>query len=435
MQAGAVALITGAALLIGGLLWSGLAFWHGKHPLTARSLFAVMLASGILCRLAYVFLTPIFYAPDEQSHFNYIKYLSEKKSFPILTKGMGDPANEWEYHQPPLYYLALVPVYRFADAMFHHPATTVVALRLCSFGLWLLHIGLGLVSLRRLEIKEDLQWLCALAFGCLLPTYTFVSSAINNDNLLTTMGAGVLCFLACRKPSLKTSLALGALLGLSLWVKASGVVLFPAVGLMLIFQGFQGTIPRRAALMHLGLVFGLAALIYSPWAARNWRIYGSFMPEGLSVATKTWPSMVDGLISAAHNLTKTFWSVSGISNDIGYPFPLFGMGFALFAFAGLAIGWKQAPRPVRDWMNSPNALITAALALAVLINLVLVLRLGYFYGMGQGRHLFALLYPIALLLAVGLRFVPARNPAIHLAGFWITYALAFQAFSLSQFPR
>jgi 4-amino-4-deoxy-L-arabinose transferase-like glycosyltransferase len=435
MHAGAIALVTAAALVVGVLVWGGLLYWHQRRPLTARSLFVVVLVLGIVCRLAFVFLTPIFYAPDEQSHFNYLKYVAENHAFPVQAGRMGESDNEWEYFQPPLYYLTLVPVYRAMDSMFHSPAATVFALRLCSFFLWLLNIRLGLILLQRLEVKDEFLRLCTLTLACLLPTYAFVSSAINNDNLLITLGTGVICLMALRERSLKTSLLLGGLLGVALWVKQSAVVFFPAIGLLFFLERHRQAITWRTMFWQLGVVFGLAALIYSPWAARNWHVYGTFTPEDLSAAAKTWPSLVDGLISAAHNLVKTFWSVSGISNNLGYPFPLFGMGFGLVCLAGLALGWKQNPKPVATLLAGSHAPLLAALGFAVLVNVVLVLRFGYLYGMGQGRHLFPLLYPIALLLATGLRYVPARSPAVQATGFWITYALAFTAFSLCRFPR
>jgi len=435
MHAGAVALTTAAALLLGVLLWIGLVYWQRRCPIPTRSLFAVVLAVGILCRLAYVFLTPVFYAPDEQSHFNYLKYLSENRAFPVQAGPMGESDNEWEYFQPPLYYLALAPLYSVVEAAFHNLAAIVFALRLTSVLLWLVNIRLGLILLQRLGIKDGFLWLSTLSLACLLPTYTFVSSAINNDNLMITLGTGVLCLMARHQKSLKTSLLLGGLLGVALWVKQSAVVFLPAIGLLFFLERHRQAITWRTMFWQLGVVFVLAALIYSPWAARNWHIYGTFTPEDLSAAAKTWPSSVDGIISAAHNLVKTFWSVSGISNNIGYPFPLFGMGFGLVCLAGLALGWKQNPDTISRIRTLPNAPVIAAFGFAVVVNAILVLRFGYLYGMGQGRHLFPLLFSIALLLAVGLRSIPTRHPTIHLAGFWLAYALAFQAFSLCRFPR
>lgn len=434
MNVGGVVLITVASLLVGALLWFGLACCHRRWPLTARSLFALVFAIGLACRIGYVLLTPTFYAPDEQSHFNYIKYLSENHAFPVQGGKMGESDNEWEYFQPPLYYLILAPIHAVVDASFHSPAVTVFALRLCSVLLWVLNIRLGLVLLKRLEVKDDFLWLCTMTIACLLPTYAFVSSAINNDNLLITLGTGITCLLACREKSLKTSLALGGLLGLALWVKQSAVVFFPAVGILFLVEALRQKLTWRAMLLYLAVVLGLANLIYAPWAARNWHVYGTFTPEDLSAAAKIWPSMVDGLASAAHNLVKTFWSVSGISNNVGYPFPLVGMGFGLVCLAGLVLGWNQNAKPAANLLAGNHAPVLAALSFAVIVNVVLVLRFGYLYGMGQGRHLFALLYPIALLMAWGLKGIPSGNPLIHTVGFWITYAASFMAFSLSRFP-
>jgi hypothetical protein len=435
MGAGQTAIITLAALLGGGGLWFALTLWQRRKPLLPRALFAWVLALGLAGRLAYVFLTPVFYAPDEQSHFNYLKYLSEHHAFPVQAAKLGESDNEWEYLQPPLHYLATLPVYQVMDRMFHHPAATVFALRLCSVLLWLLNVRLGLWLLKRLEVRDDFLWLGVMTLVCLLPTYSFVSSAINNDNLMIPLGTGLLCLMARWRPALKPSLALGGLLGLALWVKQSALIFFPAIALLLLVARFRQPFSWRILAGHLLLVFGLPALLYAPWALRNRRVYGTFTPEDIFAATKTWPSLVDALLSATHNLVKTFWSVSGISNDVGYPFPLLGMGFALLAVAGLALGLKQDPQrlaAVRAGLRQP---IGAALAFGVFVNVTLVLRYGCLFGMGQGRHLFPLLYPVALVLVWGLPVFPLKNLPIHFVGFWTTYALAFEAFSLCRFPR
>ena len=69
-----------------------------------------------------------------------------------------------------------------------------------------------------------------------------------------------------------------------------------------------------------------------------------------------------------------------------------------------------------------------------MVNLLLVLRLGYLFGMGQGRHLFHLLYPVALFMAARWRAFPVKNLEPYTTGLWITYALTFLLFSLWRFP-
>src|SRR5215472_18487759 len=140
MHTATVIVATSLAILLCGLFWIGLFVRNRTELVPARSLFRTVLVAGFLCRLAFVFLTPIYYAPDEQPHINYIKYISEHNAFPVLTTKLGDPANEWEYCQPPLYYLLLVPVFRAVTILFHSVAAAVWVLRLFSVLLWFLHV-------------------------------------------------------------------------------------------------------------------------------------------------------------------------------------------------------------------------------------------------------------------------------------------------------
>jgi 4-amino-4-deoxy-L-arabinose transferase-like glycosyltransferase len=401
---------------------------------TVRALFPVLLVVGLLCRVAFVWFTPTFYAPDEQSHYHYIQYLAEHHSVPVLNSKLGDAGNEWEYSQPPFYYALLVPAFQVAQAVFHNPAAIVLVLRTFSVLLWLLNVWLTVVLLRRLHIEDELTRVLVFGLVCLLPTYTFVSAAINNDNLLATLGGAVLCLMAQRQPTWKTSLALGLVLGLALLTKQSAVVFFPAVALLTVLDASHQRLPWRAAIRHLAVALGLATLMYLPWALRNWRLYGTFTPESTTTPLLTWPSFPYGVASAIHNLAKTFWSVSGLSNDVSYPFPLLGFG-------ALALWWvgqqtRVPPEQAVDSLNwQRNGPLLWAFLLALGFNLLLVLRFGYLFGMGQGRHLFPLLFPVALGLAAGWRKLPVKALGLWATVFWVIYAVSFTLFSLSRFPR
>lgn len=393
----------------------------------------MILTTGIVCRLAFVFLTPIFYAPDEHSHLNYVKYVSEHGTFPVQKTKMGDPANEWEYFQPPLYYVALVPVYRAAQALFHNQTATVFVLRLVSVLLWLVNLRLGVLWLRQLEIKDELLCTTVLSLLCLLPTYAFISSVVNNDNLLATLGGGVVCLLTGREQTVWTAIALGLLFGLALLVKQSALVLAPAIVLTPLLCWWKNREQLAASLLRAGIAVCLGTAIYFPWALRNWHAYGTFFPEQLSAVSKTWPSAAYGLASATHNLIKSFWSVSGIANDVGYP--LAGIGIAFMVLTLFAVVRSRKGVDQSALLNQPHFPVFAALGIAVAINACLVLRFGYVTGMGQGRHLFGLLFPIALGLAIGSRSLALQNTAARVAGFWITYSVGFTVFSLCRFPH
>lgn len=397
------------------------------------SLFPVLLMLGVICRLAYLFLTPVFYAPDEQAHFNYIKFIAERGEFPILITKLGDAGNEWEYFQPPLYYLLLAPFYAFAKFTGFNLTATVLLLRGFSFLLWLLNVWAGVTLLNRLQITDRLVRALSLALLCLLPTYTFSSSAINNDNLLVTLGGGLLCLLARRDYGWKNAALTGVLLSLALLTKRSAVVFIPIIVALAGLEFWWQRIHWRRAVGYLSLGLGLAFLLYLPWITRCWRIYHTLTPELLSGDMKTWPSFIHGLASSVHHLVKTFWAVSGIINDVSYPFPALGMLFLAVCLGAKLLSFRK---PAADVLNSKaNQPLLLALWLGVAVNVLLVLRFGYLFGMGQGRHLFPLLLPIGLALGSWARSLSARNWEVHLTGGWIVYALTFAAYSLTKFPR
>lgn len=427
-------LLTLLASGIGGLLWWQLYRRHRYSNGPRPNLFPALLVAGVICRLAYTFLTPTFYAPDEQSHFNHIKFIATHGEFATQTTKLGDPANEWEHNQPPLYYFALSPFYRFAETLGLNQTGIVLLLRSFSFLLWLANLWCGITLLNRLQITDKIIRTFFLGMLCLLPTYTFSSVAINNDNLLITLGGALLCLLSRRDYSVKNSLLCGLLLGLSLLTKQSAVVFIPVIATLGLFEILKKRISWPSGLAFFALTLGSAFLIYLPWAIRNWQVYHTLTPEFAVVDQIKWPSFAYGCASAAHNLLKSFWAVSGIANDINYPFPLVGMLLLVTCLGAGQLGLrrKRIFDPLHANSNQPLLL---AMSIGVLVNTLLVLRFGYLFGMGQGRHLFPVLFPIALLLGNWLRSLNVKKLEVHLAGCWILYAVTFAAYSLARFPR
>lgn len=427
-------LLTLVALVIGGLLWWQLYRRHRYSGDKRPNLFPALLTIGVICRLAYTFLTPTFYAPDEQSHFNHIKFIATHGEFAVQTVKLGDLSNEWEHNQPPLYYFTLAPLYRFAAMVGLNQTGSVLFLRGFSFFLWLLNLWFGVTLLNRMQVSDKVVRTFFLALLCLLPTYTFSSAAINNDNLLITLGGALLCLLSRRDYSVKASLLSGLLLGLALLTKQSAVVFIPVIAALGLVEMLKKRICWNSGMTFIALALGSAFLIYLPWAIRNWQVYHTLTPEFAVVDPIKWPSFAYGCASAAHNLLKTFWAVSGIANDIGYPFPLLGMLFLVACFGAGQLG-LQRKRPFDALNATANYPLLTAMWIGVLINLLLVLRFGYLFGMGQGRHLFPVLFPIALLLGNWLRSLSVKKLEVHVAGCWILYAMTFAAYSLARFPR
>lgn len=424
---------TALALFFGGTIWAVLFLGDRWRPLSLRTLGFTVVLTGLVCRLAFALLTPMFYAPDEQAHFNYIKHLAERRTLPVMTGAWGDPVKDYEFHQPPLYYLLMTPFFLASQAAAFSLDATGRVLRGVSIGLWLLNLWFGLLLLKRLQLKEGFIWVFVIAMASLLPTYTFGSSSINNDNLSATLSGAVICLLAHRTSAWKHAWMLGLLVGFALLTKKSAIVFLPAMALLSALDCFGGRDKWSSSAARLGLSIAIAVLLYAPWAFRDWQLYATLNPELLKLTPKLWPSPLYGLGSCMHSVVKTFWAVSGASNDVGYPFPLPGM--ALLALCCLPLPDRVPAGRHWDALATPSVrAILFVFAFLVLFTTALVLRFGFRCGMGQGRHLFPVFWPLALLLALRLRRLPFKKLELHAVGFWVAYAVSFVVFSLCRFP-
>ncbi|HET7375797.1 MAG TPA: hypothetical protein VFK30_03755, partial [Anaerolineae bacterium] len=63
----------------------------------------ILLGIFVLLGLIYSITTPIFEAPDEPGHYQYVKYLAAGKGLPIQSFERAKLIVD-EGHQPPLYY-------------------------------------------------------------------------------------------------------------------------------------------------------------------------------------------------------------------------------------------------------------------------------------------------------------------------------------------
>jgi hypothetical protein len=421
------------ALFVGGTIWAVLFICDRRRPFSVRTLGLTVVLAGLVSRLAFALLTPIFYAPDEQAHFNYVKHLAEHHTLPVMTGALDDPAKGYEFHQPPLYYLLMTPFFLATKAASLSLDTTGRVLRSVSIGLWLINLWFGLLLLKRLQIREGFIWVFVIAMASLLPTYTFVSSSINNDNLMATLSGGVICLLVHRTPAWKHSLMLGLLVGLALLTKKSAIIFLPAMALLSALDCLGGRDRWSSSALRLGLSIGIAVLLYAPWAFRDWQLYATLNPEFLQLTPKLWPSLLYGLGACIHNVVKSFWAVSGASNDVGYPFPLPGMALLLLCCFPL----PERVLAGREWdaLAAPGVrAIMFLFCFLVLLTSALTLQFGFRFGMGQGRHLFPVFWPLALLLALRLRRLPFEKLDLHTVGFWVAYSVSFVVFSLCRFP-
>lgn len=447
--------------LVLACLGVGVLGWRAALKITrsrgdALPLVPALLMLGLALRLVVAVGTPDFYAPDEQSHFNYVKYLAEQRAFPVQTHQTDSPTNDWEYYQPPLYYLAQTPVYLAARAVFGEAAqhATVVSLRLFSIALWAAAAWSALRFLRALDIRDELLTVTVVGLLSLLPSYVFSSAAINNDNLVLALGAAFLVVLARGDLSWRTAVGAGFLLGLAALAKFSAVVY--AVALVTVVACRQRAVARPdwpRALTYLLIVGGLSMLLVAPWIARNLAVYGSATAESVANVPFDWEAVWrSDAVKAVLRMPEgwgwlwyvllapvlllytllTFCAVSGIHNNVHGIFPFVGFVMLCLALRGLRSARRGPQLPL---FERPLLPFMRGMAWAIGVNLLLVMRFAILYEQGQGRFLFPLLMPLGLLIGTGVAAWHRQDKAAHVAGFLSTYAITFVVYSLASFPR
>jgi hypothetical protein len=423
-------LLTLFGLVAGAGIW--LFLLHQNRCGTRQIILSVILV-GLVARVAMAIFTPTFYAPDEQSHFKYVQYLYEHQTLPVQTSQTYTETNDWEYYQPPVYYLSCVPIYWAAMSVTDGNIDVAVrAIRFFSIALWMVNVAFAIKILANLQYKGTFVEAFAISTLALLPTYVALSSSINNDNLLIPLG-GPIFLLLSSKPTPARIVLLGALLSLALMTKLTGVVFIAAFLAWLAIQTTREGLQPLRALCYLLIVMGMVVTIFTPLALHNLSVYGDLTGESIANVLVPWSSLAAGLQFIFDQLSSTFWSTYGIRNNIFF-LPSIGVFITCLAIAG-AIHWVIRSRSIlRNQLLTDRGLFLLSVSTTVVVNLILVLRFGLLYGQAQGRLLFPSLIPISLFLALGIRQLVilkvSRAPQVHAAGFFIVYLLSFVCYSI-----
>src|SRR4051794_38178223 len=80
-----------------------------SREISRRYIRAVFVLAFVV-RVAYAFVTPPFQAPDEYSHYSYVKFLHTFGQLPVQANPAFGP-EQLEFHQPPLYYALVAPLF------------------------------------------------------------------------------------------------------------------------------------------------------------------------------------------------------------------------------------------------------------------------------------------------------------------------------------
>lgn len=343
--------------------------------------------------------------PDESAHMAYFDELTTAWRLPVFTSGTGN----YEAHQPPLYYVALSPLYLVAGVAGR--ATAIVVLRLASVALG----AVSVVLIWRLALlalpASALGAAAATVIAALWPARVVACAGVSNDpaaelsSLLALLWA---CRLAQDRPSARGAFLTGLLVGVAMLVKSSALPLV-LVGMAALYLAARfSDAPNRDLLVGLGAFLGGVVLLWGPWATRNTILYGD--PMAMAVFQRIFTQdratpeyflqhgftglQYYGLV--AWQTALSFWGVLGQAN-LWLPAWYYLLGGAWWALA-LGLGLAKLlvrPEALRPWPRQTWAL----LALHLVLTVALFLRFNAVFYQAQARYFLPASAVLGLFLA------------------------------------
>jgi 4-amino-4-deoxy-L-arabinose transferase-like glycosyltransferase len=399
---------------------------------------ALVAALFATCAALWSLSIPPFETPDETGHARYVNILMYKWSLPVP----GEEA-AGEAHQPPLYYalaaltarvsgLDPIPVapelnrtFRWfggsSEAKYRHagseiPPLTGGARSLHRLRLLSVAMGVGTVLLvYLLGVNASASpgiAIVAAALAGFTPQFTFISASLNNDNLANLASAASLACLsaAVRRPSrIGAWTAAGVFAGLGLLAKFTGLMLLPCgiVALVLAWRGLgSSTSERLNSVDRPAVAFFLPALAIP--AALFWRNYLTLGdPFGVGSTIENLPALVERksltsiyfLQKFPSALFRSYWGTFGWMS-FSMPDLIYAGFLALSLVALLGLFLLRPDDAIRRQQLLLGFAITGQFAQIVAYNLT--------FTQPQGRFLFPVIGPIAVLICSGLTEVGRR---------------------------
>ncbi|MBL8117444.1 MAG: DUF2142 domain-containing protein [Anaerolineae bacterium] len=396
---------------------------------------SLLLIAYLVVGALFAVRTPLWQAPDEPAHYNYIRQLAQDGCCPTIQLGDWDSALldslkaerfaaagdlssiQYEDHQPPLYYLLQTPLFLLTQG-------SVIALRLGSV---ILGAGIVLAAYAITRLLLPQQPTLALATAALvafLPQHVAILASINNDalgNLLVALT--LLALLHHLQGAAVRPWHLGVLVGIGLLTKVSTIFLAGLVPLMFIIQAVWVQRVALTVLVRRLIAFALPALLLGGlWWLRSISVYGFPDLFGLRqhdlvvTGQPRTAELIDqiGFVPyLGRALQTTFNSFWGQFGWMGVPMPawIYTLLLILCALALTGLLWRSLthrPAPHRRLLWLPLLFTLLLAVLQYLYYNLVFLQL-------QGRYMFTGLIPFALFIVLGVdrwRAAIPRLPAL-----------------------
>jgi len=405
----------------------------------ARFVFWGLIILAVLLALVNSFRNPLFESPDEQLHYQFVRYLIDEQALPVQPL-VGSQLTQ--YHQPPLYYFlgaiatafieddSSLPVpnnhwtsYRAFDLhrdnkaqflptsnyAFPYTGTALVvhSLRLFSVGLFAGTLVISWLLGRDLWPNDIGKQILLLAIVALNPMLLYIGSSVNNDGLIVFLGSLLLLLsmVAIRNEfKWSTTLLIGIVWGFAILSKLSGLLLVVPWGVALLWVSWRKKEWRlfvSRALAILGLVF----LTTGWWFARNVRLYQEL--TAVERMLEIWGERQPGEFGLAQLRDSMSYGWSSFWGRFGYgqivlPTAVYWLYTILVGIGLIGLLWQLIKMiQTRSWDRiRGKELVLAATALIYIAGLF------YFFSRNpsgaNGRYTFPAISAFAALVVVGL---------------------------------
>jgi 4-amino-4-deoxy-L-arabinose transferase-like glycosyltransferase len=254
---------------------------------------------------------------------------------------------------------------------------------------------------------------------------------------MLVIAAAILCATVSPLQSIRQAVVVGLLFGMGMLVKLTVVITMPFMMVITLLSAAGADRKQRyRAALYVFVALAIAFASYLPWLIRNFDLYGHPTGENVSAVRFHWQSMWQAVYESLRDMTETFFAAAGPWNNItAAPFVTVGQQLLWFSGAGLVVYcFSQTRNPAQTSAGRRQFnILCLASATAVGVAVLLLVRFGIYFGQSSGRYLYPLLFPIAVLLSVGLRVYSLPNGRAAIALGFVTYAICFVSYVLGNY--
>lgn len=401
----------------------------GTHG-ALRAFIAALLLVYCAKQVLIVVLFPPFTGHDEVAHYEYVRIVAREGRLPTLAEDRlpgrffekyRDYALQWEdlgqwttplytAVHPPLYYAAMVPVYKAGQAL--PPVGKHYLLRFAAIPFGVLTVLFAFWLTRAVFPADAFLAVTVPTLVAFQPQVSYAAAIINNDILAIALYSALLCLLARLVRdgiTLGRALVMGAVLGLGLLAKTTTATALPLIAAAFWMARRDESMRRVGTLFAVTVALALAMV--APWYVFMYRTYGD----------------LTGLRDLAEIQTTL------LQTELGFLQLLFSGEFAFERWRETwgEFGWRMIPAP--GWLLSATALMAIACAVgltadalssraaraatlerwqwqtllillgACVVAYLAVVQFGTVFLLAQARYYFPAINAAALLAMLGLR--------------------------------